>query len=68
MRVAEGAGLEEYIHRTTGLIIDPYFSGTKMKWILDNVPRAKALARQGRLRFGTIDTWLIFSLTEAGAL
>ena len=57
-------GLEEYIHRTTGLIIDPYFSGTKMKWILDNVPRAKALARQGRLRFGTIDTWLIFSLTE----
>ena len=39
-------GLEEYIHKTTGLIIDPYFSGTKMKWILDNVPKAKS-AREG---------------------
>lgn len=57
-------GLADYIHETTGLIIDPYFSGTKMKWILENVPRAKVLAAQGRLRFGTIDTWLIYSLTE----
>ena len=57
-------GHEAYIKETTGLIIDPYFSGTKMKWILDNVPRAKELAAQGRLRFGTIDTWLIFCLTE----
>ena len=57
-------GLEEYIHKTTGLIIDPYFSGTKMKWILDNVPKAKVLAKEHRLRFGTIDTWLIYSLTE----
>ena len=57
-------GLEDYIHRTTGLLIDPYFSGTKMKWILDNVPRARELARQGRLRLGTVDAWLIFSLTE----
>lgn len=56
--------LEEYIHKTTGLIIDPYFSGTKMKWILDNVPKAKVLAKEHRLRFGTIDTWLIYSLTE----
>ena len=55
-------GLEEYIHKTTGLIIDPYFSGTKMKWILDNVPKAKVLAKEHRLRFGTIDTWLIYSL------
>ena len=54
-------GLEEYIHKTTGLIIDPYFSGTKMKWILDNVPKAKVLAKEHRLRFGTIDTWLIYS-------
>ncbi len=57
-------GLEEYIRSTTGLIIDPYFSGTKMKWIMDNVPRAKELADEGRLRLGTIDSWLIFSLTE----
>ena len=56
--------LEEYIHKTTGLIIDPYFSGTKMKWILDNVPKAKVLAKEHRLRFGTVDTWLIYSLTE----
>lgn len=57
-------GHEEYIRKTTGLIIDPYFSGTKMKWILDNVPRAKELAAQERLRFGTIDTWLVYCLTE----
>ncbi len=57
-------GLEDYIRDTTGLIIDPYFSGTKMKWILDNVPAARELAKKDRLRFGTIDTWLIFSLTE----
>lgn len=57
-------GWEEYIHNTTGLLIDAYFSGTKMKWILDNVPAAKELAKIGRLRFGTIDTWLIYSLTD----
>lgn len=57
-------GLADYIHETTGLVIDPYSSGTKMKWILEHEPRAKALADAGRLRFGTIDTWLIFSLTE----
>lgn len=56
-------GMEEYIRNTTGLIIDPYFSGTKMKWIMDNVPEASRLAEKGRLCFGTIDTWLIFSLT-----
>ena len=57
-------GLSDYIYNTTGLIIDAYFSGTKMKWILDNVPVAKELAAKGRLRFGTIDTWLVFSLTD----
>ena len=57
-------GMADYIHRTTGLIIDPYFSGTKMKWILENVPRARELAAENRLRFGTVDSWLIFSLTK----
>lgn len=59
----EKKGLAPYIKKTTGLIIDPYFSGTKMKWIMENVPEAPDLARQGRLRFGTVDTWLIYSLT-----
>ena len=58
------SGMEQYIKDTTGLIIDPYFSGTKMKWIMENVPAAKDLADKGRLRFGTIDTWLIYSLTD----
>ena len=57
-------GWEEYIHKITGLVIDAYFSGTKMKWILDNVPEARELAKKGRLRMGTIDTWLIYTLTE----
>ncbi|NLJ31622.1 MAG: glycerol kinase GlpK [Clostridiales bacterium] len=57
-------GLDEYIHGTTGLVVDAYFSATKMKWILGNVPAARELAVKGRLRFGTIDTWLIYSLTD----
>lgn len=57
-------GLEEYIRTTTGLIIDPYFSGTKMKWILENVPEAKQLAAENRLCLGTVDSWLVFSLTD----
>ncbi len=60
----KAAGMEGYIKDTTGLIIDPYFSGTKMKWILDNVPAARELAKKERLRLGTIDSWLIYSLTE----
>lgn len=56
-------GLEEYIKDTTGLIIDPYFSGTKMRWILENVPEASKLQDEGKLRFGTVDTWLIWCLT-----
>lgn len=57
-------GWEPYIREKTGLIIDAYFAGTKMKWILDHVPEARTLAEEGRLRFGTVDSWLIYSLTE----
>lgn len=56
-------GLGEYIQQHTGLIIDAYFSGTKIKWILDNVPQARLLADEGKLLFGTVDTWLIWNLT-----
>lgn len=63
----KASGMEQYIKDTTGLIIDPYFSGTKMKWILEHVPAAAELAAKGRLRFGTIDTWLVYSLTEGKA-
>ncbi len=58
---AEGIG--EYIQEHTGLIIDAYFSGTKIKWILDNCEKARKLAAEGNLLFGTIDTWLIWNLT-----
>lgn len=51
------------IHQATGLVIDPYFAGTKMQWILENVPEAAELAEQGHLRFGTVDTWLIWHFT-----
>ena len=56
-------GLEEYITKTTGLKIDAYFSGTKIKWILDNVKGARQKAENGDLLFGTIDTWLIWKLS-----
>lgn len=56
-------GLEEYITDKTGLVIDAYFSGTKIKWILDHVPGARERAQRGELLFGTIDTWLIWNLT-----
>ena len=58
-------GLTGYIRETTGLLPDPYFSGTKLKWILDNVPGARARAERGELLFGTVDTWLIWNLTGA---
>ena len=61
------AGLGGYIKDTTGLLIDPYFSGTKMQWVMENVPAARELAKKGRLRFGTIDCWLCYSLTEGRA-
>ncbi|MFM8759524.1 MAG: FGGY family carbohydrate kinase, partial [Methylophilaceae bacterium] len=57
-------GLSQYVRDTTGLVIDSYFSGTKVKWILDNVPNARAKADRGELLFGTIDTWLIWKLTN----
>jgi glycerol kinase len=56
-------GLAATIKRKTGLVIDAYFSGTKLEWILKNVPGARARARDGRLAFGTIDTWLVWNLT-----
>jgi glycerol kinase len=57
------AGHEAEITRTTGLLLDPYFSGTKLKWILDTIPGARARAASGDLLFGTIDTFLIWRLT-----
>ena len=56
-------GLTEIIHHKTGLIIDAYFSATKIKWILDNVSGARERAEQGKLRFGTVDSWLVWQLT-----
>ena len=57
------AGLTEQVRRSTGLVIDPYFSGTKIRWLLDHVPGAHVAAAQGELAFGTIDTWLLWKLT-----
>jgi glycerol kinase len=57
-------GLEETIKHKTGLMVDAYFSGTKIKWILDNVEGAREKAEAGKLKFGTIDTWLIWKLTN----
>lgn len=57
-------GIESYIRETTGLLLDPYFSATKIQWILDNVSGARRKAENGELLFGTIDTWLIWNLTE----
>ena len=57
-------GMEEYIRDNTGLVIDAYFSATKIKWILDNVEGAKEKAEKGELLFGNIDTWLIWNLTR----
>ena len=59
--------LTEYIRSATGLLVDAYFSATKIKWILDNVPGARAKAEQGRLLFGTVDSWLVWKLTGGKA-
>ncbi|MBL0158698.1 MAG: glycerol kinase GlpK [Bryobacterales bacterium] len=56
-------GLEHEIQQRTGLMLDPYFSGTKLRWLLNNVPGARARAEKGELAFGTIDSWLIWNLT-----
>lgn len=60
-------GLEEMVRAKTGLRLDPYFSGTKLEWILNNVPEARPLAEGGSLRFGTVDSWLVWNLTGGGA-
>ncbi len=57
-------GLEPYVKEHTGLLIDAYFSATKIKWILDNVPEARTLANENKLCFGTVETWLIWNLTN----
>ncbi|MEF1291865.1 glycerol kinase GlpK [Vibrio sp. M260118] len=57
-------GLEEYVRENTGLLLDPYFSGTKVKWILDNVEGAREDAEAGKLLFGTVDTWLVWKMTQ----
>lgn len=57
-------GLEDVVQEKTGLVIDPYFSGTKVAWILDNVPGARQRAERGKLAFGTVDSWLVWKLTE----
>jgi glycerol kinase len=58
------SGLEPYIKENTGLVIDAYFSGTKIKWILDNVEGVREKAENGDILFGTVDTWLIWNLTS----
>src|SRR5580704_8897152 len=56
-------GNEETVRQKTGLLIDAYFSGSKISWILEHVPNARQLAEAGRLAFGTVDTWLVWKLT-----
>src|SRR5262249_23524168 len=58
------AGAEATVRERTGLVVDAYFSGTKVAWLLDNVPGARARAEKGELAFGTIDSWLVYKLTS----
>ena len=60
-------GLVDTIRQKTGLVIDPYFSGTKIRWILENIPGARELAENGELLFGTVETWLIWKLSGGKA-
>ena len=60
-------GLEPLFQKKTGLLLDPYFSGTKIQWLLNKIPGAKERAKKGELAFGTIDTWLIWKLTQGKA-
>ena len=60
----KAAGQAPLIQQKTGLVLDAYFSGTKLKWLLDNVPGARGRAENGELCFGTIDAWLIWNLTN----
>ena len=57
------AGHEAGVQERTGLLLDPYFSGTKMRWMLDNLPEVRAAAERGTLAFGTVESWLVFKLT-----
>jgi len=57
-------GLEDWIRETTGLVLDPYFSGSKINWILENVDGAREQAEAGDLLFGTVDTWLVWKMTQ----
>jgi len=57
-------GMESLFRERTGLVIDPYFAGTKIRWILDNVPDARARAERGELAFGTVDSWLVWNLSD----
>ncbi len=61
------AGLESLFRERTGLVLDPYFSGTKLAWLLNKVPGARAAAEAGRLAFGTVDSWLLWNLTGGPA-
>ena len=63
----KAAGLEATIRAKTGLVLDPYFSGTKLKWLLDTQPEIREKAQRGEALFGTIDSWLIWNLTEGRA-
>jgi len=58
------SGYAETFRKKTGLVLDAYFSGTKLKWILDHVPNARKLAQEGELAFGTVDTWIIWNLSN----
>ena len=58
-------GAESLVKERTGLVLDPYFSGTKLAWILDNVPGARRRAELGELAFGTVDTWLVWNLSQS---
>jgi glycerol kinase len=60
----KAAGHEPRITEHTGLLLDPYFAGTKLAWMLDNIPGARARAERGELAFGTVDSWLIWKLTD----
>jgi glycerol kinase len=62
--VLKARGLDDYVKETTGLVIDSYFSATKIRWILDHTEGAQESAEAGRLLFGTVDSWLIWKLTE----
>jgi glycerol kinase len=63
----KGEGYEDRFRDMTGLVLDPYFSGTKVKWILDNVDGARAKAERGELAFGTVDSWLVWRMTTGEA-